>query len=66
MKQVVMGRLKDAEAFGEISVLDVEAITCSIVTASDIKLGVITQERLQGMLTALVLAFFQGPISQNC
>ncbi|XP_038070089.1 cyclic nucleotide-binding domain-containing protein 1-like [Patiria miniata] len=45
-KQVVMGKLQEAESFGEISVLDGQAITCSIVTASDIKLGIITPERL--------------------
>ncbi|XP_033626476.1 cyclic nucleotide-binding domain-containing protein 1-like [Asterias rubens] len=49
LKQVVMGRLQEAESFGEISVLDAEAITCSIVTASDIKLGIITPERLQDL-----------------
>ena len=43
-----MGKLKEAESFGEVSVLEAEPITCSIVTASDIQLGIITPDRLKG------------------
>ncbi|XP_077982622.1 cyclic nucleotide-binding domain-containing protein 1-like [Glandiceps talaboti] len=46
-KQVVMGKLKKSESFGEISVLLREPITCSIVTAMNIEIGVITPERLE-------------------
>nr|XP_006812143.1 PREDICTED: uncharacterized protein LOC102802841 [Saccoglossus kowalevskii] len=45
-KQVVMGRMKKSQSFGEISVLQNEAITCSIVTASNIEIGVITPDRI--------------------
>ncbi|XP_033126095.1 cyclic nucleotide-binding domain-containing protein 1-like isoform X2 [Anneissia japonica] len=46
LKQVVMGKLTTSQSFGEISVLEAEAITCSIVTATDVTLGVITPERI--------------------
>ena len=43
-----MSRLKSGDSFGEISVLEAEPITSSIVTASDLVLGIITPERLKG------------------
>ncbi|XP_070576009.1 cyclic nucleotide-binding domain-containing protein 1-like [Ptychodera flava] len=46
-KQVVMGKLRNSESFGEISVLAHEPITCSIVTANNIEIGAITPARLQ-------------------
>ena len=43
-----MDRLKSCDSFGEISVLETDPITSSIVTATDIELGIITPERLKG------------------
>jgi len=45
-KQVVMGRLGPYDSFAEISLLLEEPITCSIVTASDVELGVVRPEKL--------------------
>ncbi|XP_074644693.1 cyclic nucleotide-binding domain-containing protein 1-like [Tubulanus polymorphus] len=45
-KQVVMGNLGPSESFGEISVLNDEPITCSIVTAKSTVIGVIFPARL--------------------
>ncbi|XP_072024805.1 cyclic nucleotide-binding domain-containing protein 1-like [Amphiura filiformis] len=46
-KQVVMSRLKSGDSFGEISVLETEPMTSSIVTATDLELGIISPERLK-------------------
>lgn len=45
-KQVVMGRLGPFDSFAEISLLLEEPITCSIVTASDVDLGIIRPEKV--------------------
>ncbi|XP_064640814.1 cyclic nucleotide-binding domain-containing protein 1-like [Lineus longissimus] len=45
-KQVVIGKLQKSDSFGEISVLDDEPITCSLVTASTLELGVIEPTKL--------------------
>ena len=47
-KQVVMGKLGLSDSFAEISLLEEEPITCSIVTATDMELGVVRPERLHG------------------
>ena len=47
-KQVVMGKLGMSDSFAEISLLEEEPITCSIVTATDMELGVVKPERLHG------------------
>ena len=41
-----MGRLGPYDSFAEISLLLEEPITCSIVTASDVELGVVRPEKL--------------------
>ncbi|XP_071957962.1 cyclic nucleotide-binding domain-containing protein 1-like [Antedon mediterranea] len=46
LKQVVMGKLTTSQSFGEISVLEEDTITCSIVTATDVTLGIITPEKI--------------------
>ena len=43
-----MGRLGVKESFGEISVTTGEPMTCSIITASKVEMGVIEPERLEG------------------
>ena len=47
-KQVVMGRLGASESFAELSILLNEQITCSVVTATDMTLGVIKPDRIKG------------------
>ncbi|KAK3085643.1 hypothetical protein FSP39_006527 [Pinctada imbricata] len=46
-KQVVMGKLKDSESFAELSVLLDEPITCTILTSSNVELGVIKKDRIR-------------------
>lgn len=48
-KQVVMGRLKAFDSFAEISLLMDEPITCSIVTAADVELGVVRPEAVAAL-----------------
>jgi len=48
-KQVVMGRLGPFDSFAEISLLMDEPITCSIVTASDVELGVVRPEKISAL-----------------
>jgi len=48
-KQVVMGRLGPFDSFAEISLLMDEPITCSIVTASDVELGVVRPEKVTAL-----------------
>ena len=43
-----MGKLKDSESFAELSVLLDEPITCTILTATNVELGVIKKDRIQG------------------
>ncbi|PIK44234.1 putative cyclic nucleotide-binding domain-containing protein 1 [Apostichopus japonicus] len=46
-KQVVVGQMKASESFGEVSVLKSEPITSSVVTATQVEVGIITLEKLQ-------------------
>jgi CRP-like cAMP-binding protein len=50
MKQVVIGKLKENESFGELSVILKEPMTCSIVTETECKIGVIQYEKIFSML----------------
>ena len=43
-----MGRLGPSESFAELSVLLNEQITCSVVSATEMTLGIIKPERIQG------------------
>jgi CRP-like cAMP-binding protein len=45
-----MGRLGASESFAELSVLLNEQITCSVVTATEMTLGVIRPEKIKGKL----------------
>ncbi|XP_046366991.1 cyclic nucleotide-binding domain-containing protein 1-like [Haliotis rufescens] len=59
-KQVVMGRLKPSDSFAELSVLLDEPITCSIVTATDIELGIIKPERIEELDEVTIQLFKQS------
>nr|KAG5695553.1 hypothetical protein BaRGS_033975 [Batillaria attramentaria] len=48
-KQVVMGKLGPSDSFAEISLLLEEPITCSIVTATDVSMGVVRPERIRDL-----------------
>ena len=50
-----MGKLRTTDSFGEISVLGNEPITCSIVTAKPVELGIIYPESLHGRIIAIIL-----------
>lgn len=50
-KQVVMGKLEASESFAELSILLDEPITCSIVTATPIELGIIKPESIRGKIS---------------
>ena len=52
-----MGKLGMSDSFAEISLLDEELITCSIVTATDMELGVVKPERLHGRWRFLFVCF---------
>lgn len=47
-KQVVMGRIGPSESFAELSVLLKEMVTCSVVTATEMTLGIIRPEKIKG------------------
>ncbi len=54
MKQVVVGKLKPSESFGEISVIMKEPMTCSIVTENECKIGLIQCDQLHSKLNSLL------------
>jgi len=43
-----MGKLHASESFAEISILSDESVTCSIVSATHVELGIIKPERIEG------------------
>jgi len=43
-----MGRLGASESFAELSVLLGEHMTCSVVTATEMTLGIIRPEKIKG------------------
>lgn len=43
-----MGKLTTSDSFAEISLLKGEPITCSVVTATPVELGVITPDKVTG------------------
>lgn len=59
-KQVVMGKLGPSDSFGETSLLMGDLMTCSIVTATDMKLGVVRPERLHELDEVTVQLFKQS------
>ena len=50
MKQVVVGKLNDLESFGEVSVILREPMTCSIVTESSCKIGIVPYDKISSTL----------------
>ena len=48
--QVVMGTLRRANSFGEISLLSADPMKCSIVTATSVELGIISPCQMDGTL----------------
>ncbi|XP_052817236.1 cyclic nucleotide-binding domain-containing protein 1-like isoform X2 [Mya arenaria] len=59
-KQVVMGRLGPSESFAELSVLMKEQITCSVVTATKMTLGVIRPEKIKDLDETTIKLFKQS------
>ncbi|KAL8559432.1 hypothetical protein ACOMHN_045229 [Nucella lapillus] len=59
-KQVVMGKLGAADSFAEISLLLEEPIACSIVTATDMHLGVVRPDRIHELDDVTVQLFKQS------
>lgn len=59
-KQVVMGRLGPSESFAELSVLMHEQITCSVVTATKMALGVIRPEKIKDLDETTIQLFKQS------
>ena len=57
MKQVVVGKLKPSESFGEISVIMKEPMTCSIVTETECKIGLIPCDQLHSKQKILLFIF---------
>ena len=55
-----MGKLGMSDSFAEISLLEEEPITCSIVTATDMELGVVKPERLHGKWGSFVFCFCEA------
>ena len=54
MKQVVIGKIKENDSFGEVSVILKEPMTCSIVTETECRIGIIQYEKIYSKS----LAFF--------
>ena len=48
MKQVVIGKIKENESFGEKSVTLNEQMHCTIVSETDVTLGIIPCDRVGG------------------
>jgi hypothetical protein len=53
MKQVVVGKLKVNESFGEMSVTLKEPMSCSIVTETPCRIGIISCDRITRKLNLL-------------
>ncbi|KAL5022861.1 hypothetical protein ScPMuIL_002016 [Solemya velum] len=59
-KQVVMGKLETSESFAELSILLDEPITCSIVTATSVELGIIKPESIKALDEVTIQLFKQS------
>ncbi|MBN3317056.1 CNBD1 protein, partial [Atractosteus spatula] len=46
---VVVGKLTEKQSFGEVSILSEQPSTCTIITATEVELGVIQPEALKGL-----------------
>lgn len=49
MKQVVIGKLKQNESFGEVSVALKEPMTCTIVSETPCQIGIIHCDKVKGI-----------------
>lgn len=47
--QVVVGRLQCSNSFGEVSILDDQPMTCTVVTETPVELGVIDEGSLNAL-----------------
>ncbi|XP_069047209.1 cyclic nucleotide-binding domain-containing protein 1 isoform X2 [Lepisosteus oculatus] len=69
---VVVGKLTEKQSFGEVSILSEQPSTCTIITATEVELGVIQPEALKGLdkvTRSLMLQTAQptyGKLSQLC
>ena len=52
-----MGKLPVFESFGEVSCVTGEPMTCSIITATAVQIGVIEPEQLEGTFQLILLTF---------
>lgn len=50
MKQVVIGKLSAGQSFGELSVILLEPMTCSLVTETNCRIGLIHLEKIYSEL----------------
>ncbi|XP_041376775.1 cyclic nucleotide-binding domain-containing protein 1-like [Gigantopelta aegis] len=64
-KQVVMGKLGMSDSFAEISVLMDEPISCSIVTATSLQLGIIKPEKIKE-LDEVTIQLFKQSNTKSC
>ena len=55
-----MGRLGPSESFAELSVLMNEQITCSVVTATKMTLGIIRPEKIKDLDETTIKLFKQS------
>jgi hypothetical protein len=46
VKEVIIGKLKDGNSFGEVSVAQRDPMRFSIVTETECKLGIITHDKI--------------------
>ncbi|CAF0957224.1 unnamed protein product, partial [Brachionus calyciflorus] len=71
MKQVVIGKLKENDSFGEFSVSLKEPMTCSIVTETTCKLGIIPYDKISKLDNITLRLLLQtssrnfGDLTQN-
>ncbi|CAH1780517.1 unnamed protein product [Owenia fusiformis] len=49
LKQVVMGKLHESQSFGEISVLTSDPMKCTIVTGTNVEMGIIEPEQIKDL-----------------
>ena len=57
-----MGGLGPSESFGEMSIINNEPITCSIITSTAVTMAVIEQQRLSG--ESLIYLYFLEHLHQ--
>lgn len=58
LKQMLIGRMATGSTFGEISLIEDDNITCSIVTSTPVKMAIITPQKLSE-LNAVTISLIQ-------